>query len=129
LKTDIKLEGKEELSRKLAEIADSINYNRMEGILYESAEEVKSALIQAAPLGPTGNLKRSPMAKKMPKSEAPVVIAGIDRKKAPHAHLVEFGTVKMSAKPFFRPTWDRLKGKVNKDIEAKTKQAVDKSVK
>lgn len=28
---------------------------------------------------------------------------------APHAHLVEFGTVKMSAEPFLRPAWDATK--------------------
>lgn len=28
---------------------------------------------------------------------------------APHAHLVEFGTVKMSAQPFFRPAFDESK--------------------
>jgi HK97 gp10 family phage protein len=29
---------------------------------------------------------------------------GWNRKKAPHGHLVEFGTVKMSAQPFLRPS-------------------------
>jgi HK97 gp10 family phage protein len=28
---------------------------------------------------------------------------GWNRKKAPHGHLVEFGTVKMAARPFLRP--------------------------
>lgn len=28
---------------------------------------------------------------------------------APHAHLVEFGTVNMSARPFFRPAFDESK--------------------
>lgn len=31
---------------------------------------------------------------------------------APHAHLVEFGTVKMSAQPFFRPAFDESKEKM-----------------
>jgi HK97 gp10 family phage protein len=33
----------------------------------------------------------------------PNVIIGVDRKQAPHAHLVEFGTAKMPARPYLRP--------------------------
>ena len=128
MKTDIRLEGKEELDRKLKKMAESIGYENMEKILMESAVEVRNALKEAAPVGPTGNLRRSMIAKAMPKGSVPVVIAGIDRKIAPHAHLVEFGTVKMSAKPFFRPTWDRLRTKVNKDIADKSGRAVGDSV-
>lgn len=128
MKIDTKLEGQEELERKLAKMTESVGYDRMEKIMYESAEEVRDELKTAAPAGPTGNLARSPVAKKMPKSRSPVVIAGIDRKIAPHAHLIEFGTVKMAARPFFRPVWDRLRGKVNKEIADKARKSVESSV-
>lgn len=32
--------------------------------------------------------------------------------KAPHGHLVEFGTVKMAPRPFLRPAWDANKDRV-----------------
>lgn len=48
-----------------------------------------------------------------------------------HAHLVEFGTVKMAARPFLRPSWDqdsramlgRLSDNLRKQIEAAVKRA------
>ena len=124
-----KLEGQEELNRKLGKMSESVGYKNMENILMGSAVEFKEALIAKAPVGPTGNLKRSPIAKAMKKSRVPVVIAGIDRKIAPHAHLVEFGTVKMPAKPFFRPTWDGMRKKVNEDIAKKSGKAIEGSIK
>lgn len=33
---------------------------------------------------------------------------GPNKKKAPHWHLVEYGTVKMAARPYVRPTFDGL---------------------
>lgn len=126
MKLNMSLDGVDELNKKVERMQQNLSYENMEKIMLESAEEVKKGLVAAAPVGPTGNLRRSPIAKAMPKSRAPVVIAGIDRKIAPHAHLVEFGTVKMPAQPFFRPTWDGLRGKVNKDIASKTGKAVEK---
>lgn len=48
-----------------------------------------------------------------------------------HAHLVEFGTVKMAARPFLRPSWDqdsramlgRLSDALRKQIAAAVKRA------
>ena len=37
--------------------------------------------------------------------------------KAPYAHFVEYGTVKMKAQPFMRPTFNTMKGKTKKSIE------------
>jgi HK97 gp10 family phage protein len=38
---------------------------------------------------------------------------------APHAHLVEFGTAKMRAKPFFRPAFDETKEEIAQTIREK----------
>lgn len=35
---------------------------------------------------------------------------------APHAHLLEYGTAKMSAQPFFRPALDETKGEMAEKI-------------
>lgn len=40
---------------------------------------------------------------------------GPNKKKAPHWHLVEYGTVKMAARPYVRPTYD---SKVAQAIDA-----------
>ena len=44
---------------------------------------------------------------------------------APHAHLLEFGTVKMSAKPFLRPAYDEQKEKILDTVIAAMKSEVD----
>lgn len=87
----------------------------------------------------TGNLKRSIVvsdkkkgAKKDP-SVARVYVGASYQKGARgrHAHLVEFGTVKMRARPFLRPAWDqdsramlvRLSDNLRVQIEAAVKRA------
>lgn len=74
----------------------------------KSAEQLRDRIRQKAPLGPTGNLKRSPVARRY---ESGIAIAGVDRKKAPHAQLVEFGTSHSAPHPFFRPAVAESKGK------------------
>lgn len=43
---------------------------------------------------------------------------------APHAHLVEHGTVKMSAQPFFRPAFDESKEKMADAAVIKLKEGL-----
>lgn len=43
---------------------------------------------------------------------------------APHAHLIEHGTVKMSAKPFFRPAFDESKDKMADVAVGKLKEGL-----
>lgn len=46
-----------------------------------------------------------------PRGEGVAVIAF----SAPHSHLVEFGTVKMAAQPFFRPAFDESKAAMTEE--------------
>lgn len=43
---------------------------------------------------------------------------------APHAHLVEFGTVKMAAQPFFRPAFDESKDRMADAAVVKLKEGL-----
>jgi len=66
----------------------------VEPVVLEAAEMIAAGIEKRAPLGPTGNLKKSIKAKLLKrrgKNPAPA-IAAIDRKIAPHAHWVEKGT-------------------------------------
>jgi len=101
----VRIEGVDSLKAQLARLADSLSDRAISPDLLDQAQKVADRARSKAPLGPTGNLKRSIHAKMMPAKGGypPVAIAAVDRKIAPHGHLVEFGTVKMSARPFFRP--------------------------
>lgn len=45
----------------------------------------------------------------------------------PHAHLVEFGTVRQAPRPFFRPAWDQTKMQVLGIIRAELGGEIDKT--
>jgi len=125
----VTIEGVEELEVNLKKMAASLEYKNMGPVYLEGAELVRDTIQQKAPLGPTGNLKRSPIAKLMPfKGTYVTAIAGIDRKIAPHAHLLEFGTVKMSPHPFLRPAWDETRPQVLEMIKRGAKDKVEGAV-
>lgn len=87
--------------------------------LYEAALEIADVAEAKAPRQ-TGELaesvyassmvgstyKHKPWWKKQKKNEPGVALAAAA---APHSHLLEFGTVKMAAKPFMRPALDETK--------------------
>lgn len=103
--------------------------------MLHGAQIISNAARQNAPQGPSGDLKRSCVAKLLPRKfkSSSISIAAVDSKIAPHARLVEFGTaerypkkkkamfdkrtgifygkktVAIPAHPFFRPAWDMHK--------------------
>lgn len=48
----------------------------------------------------------------------PNVLVGVNHRKAPHAHLVEYGTRRWRGKPFFRPAWMQTRTEVLRTVEA-----------
>jgi len=125
-----RLEGLLETVNALDKVSNSLKGKVMGKILLKQAEIIAEDARNRAPLGPTGNLKRSLHAELLPeKTRFPTVaIAAVDRKIAPHAHLIEFGTSKMSARPFFRPAVDAHANKVISNIKDGAKKLVEKSV-
>jgi HK97 gp10 family phage protein len=90
-------------------------------ILLTAARKVQARIKEKAPLGPTGNLKKSTYATAYPPttSSSAVAFAGIRPRKAPHAHLVEYGhggPHPAPPHPFVRPAWDGVKEEVKNDI-------------
>lgn len=125
-----KIEGVLETVKALDKVSNSIKGKMLGKTLLKQAEIIAEDARDRAPLGPTGNLKRSLHAKLLDeKTRFPTVaIAAVDRKIAPHAHLVEFGTVKMSARPFFRPAVDSHASKVIGNIKDGAKKLIEKAV-
>jgi len=119
----------------------------VEPILNKGARMITQAAKPNAPVGPTGNLKRAVRTKKLKRyfgHPAPSISA-IDRKKAPHAHLVHEGTGeriggakskryrgkhfgKMPANPFFKKAWDENRSKVLDYITKEVAKEVNNSV-
>lgn len=115
-----------DLSKKLEKIEKKFGYDEVEPITFKAVKIIEPVLKAKAPRGPTGNLKRAVVVKKMPKSDqfSPTSIVAIDRKIAPHAGLVEFGSSRNSGKPYFRPAWDVTKGPVLALVTSEFKRLV-----
>ena len=125
-----KIEGILETTSKLKQLSDSLKGKAMSNNLLKQAQMIADDARDRAPLGPTGNLKRSLHARllddklRFPK----VAIAAVDRRIAPHGGLVEFGTSRAPAHPYFRPAVDAHANKVLSNIKNGAKKLIEGAV-
>lgn len=90
----LQLIGERSLEAKIRATDNVLEGPALSRALMKGARIVRDELIRRAPQGPTGNLKRSPVAKgfRPSRGQAAVAFAAIDRVIAPHAHLVTEGS-------------------------------------
>ena len=135
----IKIEGMAELEAQLKQLEKSLDPDKTEPILYDAAKDLAKVMRSNAPKGPTGNLKKSLRARKLKRYAGgnAAAGAGVDRKKAPHAGFIEFGTGErqqktgkgtgsVTAKPFIRPAWDANKERITRKVIDQLKGQIDK---
>ncbi len=111
---DIKIEGMDELKKQMLSIARSMGADNVERVNYAAADIITQEVKIRAPQGPTGNLKDSPVTKALKREyygHPARAISAIDRKKAPHAHLVEHGTSKRRRPKNAKVLADKKSGK------------------
>jgi len=144
LKLNFKFEGVGLLNRKFGKLEDAVSGKATEDDALKQAKVIAEDARSRAPLGPTGNLKRSLLARLLDKKgdNPRAALAGVDRKIAPHARLVEYGGTRprkskkgkvlhskktgeffgkvvapMPAHPFFRPAVDAHKEGISGNIK------------
>jgi len=117
-----KIMGLEKTVKELGKIQKSLDSSVVGAIAEKKAKKIADEARSRAPQGPTGNLKRA--IKSFKGRNKGLALAVVDAKIAPHRHLVEFGTSKMSARPYWRPTLEANKEGIVKDLKDK----VDKSI-
>jgi HK97 gp10 family phage protein len=129
----IEVRGMDELQKQLGRLAKSLDPDEVEPVLMRKAEQLAKDISNNAPVGATGHLKQSVVAKMLKRigNKPATAIAALDIKKlkAFYGYFIEYGTSKMSARPFFRPTVDNRKAGLLKEVvdELKTKvEAVGK---
>ncbi|KAA0944155.1 HK97 gp10 family phage protein [Sporosarcina sp. ANT_H38] len=103
------MDGLAELQARLAELADATNIK--EDALTESGEHLRQAIYDAVPVR-TGKLKESIIKGEV--VDGVIQIGPSQQGPAFRAHFVEFGTSKMSARPFMRPTFEREKTNIER---------------
>ena len=125
------LEGEEELIRKIRNLGDSVKGTRPERLFLRAAKMVRNKMRETAPQGPTGNLRKGIVARTLARKGRKVAPAmvGINYRLAPHAILLEFGTAKMSPRPFFRRTLIETQARVNKMLTKGFKKIIEKEAK
>ena len=92
--TAIHVEGVEDLATAIDRMIEGVKPSKIEPVLSKAAGTVASEARKRAPVGPTGNLKKSVRKKKLVRSweTSAAYIVALDRRKAPHAWLVTHGT-------------------------------------
>jgi len=82
----------DKLERKTNQILKELSKEK-KGILLAAARYIRDGIKQNAPVGPTGNLKKAAYATAYPATmrSPAIAFAGVRPRRAPHAHLVEYG--------------------------------------
>ena len=139
---NIEIQGKEAFEKTLLALAKSLPNDKVEPVMMEGAKVIAAAAKAKAPQGPTGKLKKAVKAKFLrqignyPRSAA----AAVDRKIAPHAYIIEYGTKPRHQKsgrytgigpaiPFFRPAVDTNKGRIQEEVITKLGNLIDSAMK
>ena len=123
----VKLKGTKNVEKQIKKAMKKFEHRQIRPIFEKEAETLKNQVKSNTPVGETRNLRDSIRTLEMPQDPI-VYLVAVDRNKAPHAHLVEFGTAdreqqtgksvgSMPANPFFRPAWDSLKPRINANIQ------------
>lgn len=127
----IRIDGVGDLQQAIRDLKKALSPKEAERVLLAGARVISKEMRTRAHKGPTGNLKAAMKAKigKHRGEDMADAFAAVDRKKAPHAHFLEFGTTNAPAYPFMRPaiisTREQVAGVVTKGL----KEGVDAVVK
>lgn len=112
--------GTDQLIKAMKKLPKSMTKAVMRGAMRKVLLPVKRAAEARAPVGETGRFKssfeiRSTLSKRQRRGQAGKFRGGVVMyvgSTDPKAHLLEFGTVKMRARPTLRPAWDMHKRKM-----------------
>ena len=150
---DVRIDGLQELARALRELPQRVARNGLRASVYAGAKVIRDeaklkAPMATAPLGPNqpppGTLKRSIIMKQVPELSGDkkqtffvTVRQGKKYRKqgkkgnlsqdAWYWRFVEFGTVKMSAKPFLRPAFEGKKMEAVDAIKQRLAERVEQA--
>jgi len=121
----ILITGAKELEAALRALPKATAKSVLRNALKNAAAPTVAAAERMAPIGPTGDLSNSitvkAQLKKTQQGSSKVgdveMYVGATTPTGAHAHLIEFGTSKMSAKPFMRPAWESTKRAVLRNFE------------
>lgn len=121
----VKLSGFGGLDRKLKKLPEDIAKKALKKAVRAGGQVILDDASRRVPVR-TGRLKKS-LRVKVRKSSRHGAIAKIGTN-APHAHLLEFGTVRMGARPYMRPAFDSKREAAVDEICKELKKQIRETV-
>lgn len=113
MKQQVRIDGLDNLDRDFRRVAKAFDSKHVERAAINSAEIIRKQAERNAPRGPTGNLKDAIITKPLKRTDTLAsAVAGVDRKKAPHAYWVEYGGNKVRRPKNATVMYDQRTGKV-----------------
>lgn len=144
VKTTVRIDGLRQLGEQMRALGADVAQKIAVSATGAAAQTVKKRAVRnvtASPSVHTGSLRDAIIAKKVPKRQTPltsehvVTVRGRGKprgnpkrkqSRAPHASLVEFGTVNMAAEPFLGPAFDSEKNRAVDAMAEKIRQRIAK---
>lgn len=125
----ITVTGTEDVINAVKALMGAMDPKNVAKVLLEGARVIRSEAKRRAPRL-NGLLKSAFKAKisKKNRKTSPSAWAAVDRKKAPHAHLVEFGTEHSAPHPYLRPAVEGTKDQVATVIKVGLARGVESVV-
>lgn len=137
MKASFKMTGALELSKALAEIQTEVATKVGEQAVRSTAKSLEARLILVAPVDNRpgglseryGHLRDNIRTRKIKPRKADRVVFRVGVGSAFWGTLVEFGTAKMPAHPWFRPTWDSMQGELASGIVNGVRVGIERATK
>lgn len=120
----IGIEGLDETLQNIANVLDKTSAEQLKGVYLKAGQVLRDRAKQNAPYR-TGTLQGAIFAARG-KPEKSNVLVGVNRKKAPHGILLEYGTSRMRPRPFFRPAITETRPQMTEIIVNGFMEAVEK---
>ncbi|CAM3876616.1 HK97-gp10 family putative phage morphogenesis protein [Cohnella lubricantis] len=120
VKVDVKITGAEDVLAAFDRFDKASRVN-LRSAVRKNANALRKAIQTRAPVD-SGNLRDS-IAAKYDKDGLGADV-GPTRPQGSHAHLLEFGTVKMAAQPFITPSAEEQRDKYLDDVRSAVKGAI-----
>ncbi|MDE2103673.1 MAG: HK97 gp10 family phage protein [Patescibacteria group bacterium] len=136
---EIEIQGLSELYAELETLGPRIARNIIRGGVYAMAKDVAEKIRDAAPVlqpqtlnphdRPAGQLKAEIKAVRKRWQYGNVEAGVLIGSKAFYWRFLEYGTVRLGARPFARPTWDAVKYVIVDKLAAYARARFDRAVK
>lgn len=123
--TAFRFEGMAEVLRNVSNVIDKTTGQKVKRVYMDAGLRLRDAAKANAPVK-SGRLRKSVFAAYGDPAKANVLV-GVNYKIAPHAHLVEYGTVNAPPHPFLRPAITQTKSEIRDIISSGLKKIIDEA--